>query len=332
MKKALTAFALLAVAGAASANSSVQIYGVMDLGIAKGNAGASSNPGGNGANKAWQMKQSSASRLGFRGTEDLGGGLSASFLLEHRFTPDTGSYSATSPFFMQSTVSLSHKSVGTLWMGRDYAPMFWLAVKTDPFGMDGVGQIGANQYADFNSNSDIASRTNNTLGFKSRSFSGLSFDLAYSFKENGGNSQSGGNVQYQNRNIYAGLGYAKVNQAISAAGPNLNSNDELLNAAFIYSFERFRVMAYAAQGKNKNFRTTTNQYTLGMDARIGPGRLKLAASQMDSDVNARDRNKIGIGYDYDLSKSTRLYADYGVAKQKNLSRNNAVAVGMRLAF
>ncbi|MNV89511.1 hypothetical protein D3C71_1838120 [compost metagenome] len=69
-----------------------------------------------------------------------------------------------------------------------------------------------------------------------------------------------------------------------------------------------------------------------MDARVGPGRFKAAFSKMDSDVNARDRNKIGIGYDYDLSKSTRLYADYGVAKQKNLSRNNAFSVGMRQSF
>lgn len=327
MKKSLAFVAICTISMSVFAQSKVEIYGVVDLGVTKGNGGHSTNPGANGPNKAWVMKQASASRLGFRGTEDLGGGLSAGFLIEHRFQPDSGT--AGTPFFMQSTVSLTHKDVGTLWMGRDYAPFFWVAIKADPFGLDGVGQIGNTQYNDFKSNGDNQARTNNTVGFKSKRFGGLSVDAAYSLREEAANSQVGFNVQYQDKQIYAGLGYAKVQQPVA---PNPATNDELVNAAFIYSFDGWRAISYASQAKNKTFHTKSIQYTLGMDARIGPGRLKAAFTHLNSDLDRLDRKKFGIGYDYELSKLTRAYFDVGYAKQKNVSNNTAFGIGIRKAF
>ena len=331
MLKNKLAFALMAAAScAASANSQVEIYGVVDLGIAKGNGGQSANAGANGTSDAWQVKQASASRLGFRGVEDLGGGLSAQFLLEHRFNPDTGSYPSTQPFFMQSTVGLAHKDIGTLWMGRDYIPAFWVAIKADPFGMDGVGQVGpANLFADFASSSENASRTNNTVGFKSQRINGFSFDLAYGMHENQTSAQSGFNVQYQGEKLYGGLGYAKKNNAVAR---NQAVNDELLNVGLIYNFDAFRLIGYAAQAKNKNFNYESTQYLLAMDAPLGAGRVKAAYSKVDGDFAGNDREKIGLGYDYNLGKLTRLYFDVGVGRQKNKSTNTAFAVGMRKAF
>src|SRR5207248_624333 len=102
MKKSLLALAVLgAFAGAASAQSSVTIYGSLDQAVARGNGGTAGNNGGPAGNpsvtnngKAWFLQQSNASRLGFRGNEDLGGGLSAQFQIEHRFTPDDGNSNA----------------------------------------------------------------------------------------------------------------------------------------------------------------------------------------------------------------------------------------------
>ncbi|WP_159917693.1 porin [Pantoea sp. 18069] len=332
MVRSKLAFAVIlgAASCAVSAASKVEIYGVVDLGVAKGNGGQSANAGANGASDAWQVKQASASRWGFRGTEDLGAGLSMGFLLEHRFNPDTGTYPSQQPFFMQSTLGLSHQDIGTMWMGRDYMPAFWVAIKSDPFGADGVAQVGtANLYAVFSSASDNASRTNNSIGFKSKRFNGLSFDVAYGMHENQGRAQSGFNLQYQENKLYAGLGYAKKNNAVVA---NAAVNDELVNLGLIYCFEAFRVIGYVAQGKNKNFNTTSRQYMLGMDARLGPGRLKAAYSRLDSDYAFSERQKFGIGYDYNLSKLTRLYFDVGVGKKKNKSSNSAFAIGMRKAF
>lgn len=331
MSKSKFVFALMAAASmTASATGKVEIYGVVDLGISKGNGGTANNVGANGTNDAWQIKQASASRLGFRGVEDLGGGLSARFLLEHRFNPDTGDYNAKQPFFMQSTVGLSHKDIGTVWMGRDYIPAFWVAIKSDPFGMDGVGQVGpANLFADFASSSENASRTNNTVGFKSRSFNGFSFDLAYGMHEQQTSAQSGLNVQYQGERLYAGLGYAKKNNAVVAT-PTVN--DELLNMAVHYKFDFLRLIGYVAQAKNKNFNYDSKEYLLALDAPVGPGRVKAAYSQVRSDYKSNEREKLGLGYDYNLSKQTRLYVDLGVGRQKNKSTNTAFSVGIRQAF
>ena len=91
--------------------------------------------------KAYTVQQSAGSRLGFRGNEDLGGGLSAQFQIEHRFSPDTG-LPAQTFWGGRSYVQLTNAGAGSVYLGRDYSPAFWPAVKSDPFGWDGVGQIG----------------------------------------------------------------------------------------------------------------------------------------------------------------------------------------------
>src|SRR5687768_3851499 len=119
MKKSLLALAVLgAFAGAASAQSSVTIYGSVDMAVMKSNGGTAGNNGNpNGTTKAWTLNQSNGSRLGFRGNEDLGGGLSAQFQIEHRFTPDDGN--AATPFWAgRSYVQLSSASAGRVYLGR----------------------------------------------------------------------------------------------------------------------------------------------------------------------------------------------------------------------
>lgn len=318
------------VLGTALAASNVQIYGVVDIGVTKGNGGTSVNPGALGTNDQWQLKQASASRLGFRGTEDLGGGWSAGFLLEQRFNLNDGGKNPNSPLFMQSTVSLSQKDIGTLWMGRDYIPAFWVALKADPFGMDGVGQMGlGGLMAGFMSTTEVANRTNNTVGFKSARWNGLSADFAYAMSQDQGPAQSGLNLQYQNGPWYAGFGFAKKNKAVQ---PSQANNDELLNLAVIYSFDKFRLMGYLAEGKNKNFDLKTRVYSVGADAQVGDGRVKLGYYYIDANQQGDNRRKLGLGYDYNLSKRTRLYLDFGVAHQKDKSSNTAFGTGIRVAF
>jgi predicted porin len=131
MKKSLLALAVLgAFAGAASAQSSVTIYGTVDLAVAKSNGGNANNPTQGGINtqsNSYQVIQGHANRLGFRGNEDLGGGLSAQFQIEHRLTPDDGA--AANPFWAgRSYIQLSSATAGRVYLGRDYTPAFWPAV------------------------------------------------------------------------------------------------------------------------------------------------------------------------------------------------------------
>jgi predicted porin len=162
MKKSLIALAVMAAAGAASAQSSVTLFGIVDATYqnlrSDGAAGTS--------NKLSRLHNSgyNSSRLGFRGTEDLGGGMSASFWLEAGVNNDDGTGAATSStnraigafnattganaavrsgtqgltFNRRSTVSLAG-GWGELRLGRDYVPSFWNHTVFDPFGTNGVG-------------------------------------------------------------------------------------------------------------------------------------------------------------------------------------------------
>ena len=141
MKRSLIALAVLgAFAGAASAQSSVTIYGSLDQALSKGNGGTAPNNGANGTSKAWQVRQSNGSRLGFRGNEDLGGGLSAQFQIEHRFTPDDGA--AANPFWAgRSYVQLTSAAAGSVYLGREYDPAFWPASSDKYSGLLSNGRI-----------------------------------------------------------------------------------------------------------------------------------------------------------------------------------------------
>jgi len=154
MKKSLLALAAVgAFAGAAQAQSSVTVYGILDVGYlaTRGTQGgataagtalttAGTTNGGNLNTSAFNQSNLATSRLGFRGVEDLGGGMSASFVAEIGLTPNSNSFSgstnsrstplgttyannATSIDNRQSFVGLSKKGLGTVRIGRQYTPV-----------------------------------------------------------------------------------------------------------------------------------------------------------------------------------------------------------------
>jgi predicted porin len=165
MKKSLIALAAMAAAGVASAQSSVTLFGILDATFTHVSAS------GSGSLNTLRSDGYNSSRLGFRGTEDLGGGLSASFWLEAGINVDSGAGSNTTAnntaagdkllfgttaattsapgasslngrqgltFNRRSTVSLAG-GWGELRVGRDYVPTFWNMTIFDPFGTNGVG-------------------------------------------------------------------------------------------------------------------------------------------------------------------------------------------------
>src|SRR5262245_59230432 len=121
MKKSLLALAALtAFAGAASAQSTVTLFGVVDQAVFSAKNGANSM-------KGLASNQLNSNRLGFRGVEDLGGGLRAGFWLESAMANDTGLAGGGNTgldFQRRSTVSLMG-GFGELRLGRDYDPSFW---------------------------------------------------------------------------------------------------------------------------------------------------------------------------------------------------------------
>jgi len=333
MKKSLLALAVLgAFAGAASAQSSVTIYGLLDLAITKGNGGTAPNVGANGTSEAYIMKQSSASRLGFRGNEDMGGGLSAQFQIEHRFTPDDSQ--AANPFWAgRSFVQVTHAAVGSVYMGREYTPAFWPAVKTDPFGWDGVGQINGNQWALFRSENGGGVRRSNSLGFRSAKFGGVSVQAAVGLAEGSATGRNTGfNVEYGGGPIYAGLGYEKIND-----GPAAFADNSVVNLGFSYDFGFIKPILYFASAKTGVGATLKSRDTMfGLTAPIAGGKLKFAYNRMDPNTALDNdlQTKISVGYDYPLSKRTNVYADFGQGKSDvvGVTTNRAFALGMKHTF
>lgn len=337
MKKSLLALAVLgAFAGAASAQSSVTIYGIVDLGIGKGNGGTAANPGSTGGvaagNKAWQLGQASENRLGFRGNEDLGGGLSAQFQIEHRFFLDTGGVRNAASFWQgRSYVQLTSATAGSVYLGREYSPAFWPAVKSDPFGWDGVGQAGARMWAGY-LNNDVTGgsvRTSNTVGYKSPNLGGLTVQAAVGLSEGPATGRNNGfNVEYAGGPIYAALGYEKITDA---AG--IKDNNSLINLAGHYDFGVAKAILYYARAKVGANGDLTNKYwQIGATAPVGPGKLKALYYRFDPEGANNTNSKIGLGYDYPLSKRTNLYGDIGLAKEDGQSNSRAFSFGVKHTF
>ena len=139
--KTLIAAAAILAAGPALAQSSLTLFGVVDAGVSHYRTTSSSyNP-----LRPAELRQSqtvlspsgnASSRIGFRGTEDLGGGLAASFWLEAPLSNDTGG--GITNFGRRSTLSLSGP-FGEVRLGRDYPASFWNDAVFDPFSVNGVG-------------------------------------------------------------------------------------------------------------------------------------------------------------------------------------------------
>ena len=133
------ALQILLVAGTAaattpaSAQSSVTVYGIFD-------AGLEASDSGRGATKRMISGGSYGSRLGFRGNEDLGGGLSAVFRLESGFAGDTGALGQGGRIFgREATVGLAHRELGTLTIGRIPTPVSLTQARVDAFNWMGSG-------------------------------------------------------------------------------------------------------------------------------------------------------------------------------------------------
>lgn len=142
MKKSLLALAVLgAYAGVASAQSSVTLYGTLDV------AGKYVKADGQDRRLSESTDGINSSQLGFRGVEDLGGGLKAGFTLLAGLNVNNGDSNVATPagstlhsqfFNRRSTVSL-FGNWGEVRLGRDYTPDFWNLTIFDAFGTNGLG-------------------------------------------------------------------------------------------------------------------------------------------------------------------------------------------------
>jgi len=210
MKKSLFALAAVtAFAGAAQAQSSVTVYGLIDMGIAGGNtrsqqATSVTNATALGVNQAGQ----STGRLGFRGNEDLGGGMAAFFTVETGLTPNASNFSGVNN--RQSFVGLSQKGIGRASIGTQQTTIHDVTGRTTAGANNnivgdliytvngtGISQTSTGTSYGMTGGQSYAVRLNNTIKFATETVSGFQGNamLVYSGTDtNQLSSTSGGNV------------------------------------------------------------------------------------------------------------------------------------------
>lgn len=299
----LAAVAALATsAGTAFAQSSVVLFGVVD-------AGVSQVKNGDVARKLQSVDGLASSRLGFRGVEDIGGGLSAGFHLEGALVPDTGNPSGYN-FQRRSTVSLLHKSVGELRLGRDYVPTFWNLSAFSPFGTNGAGNSGLLFYG-FGGNSTTAPtivRSNNSVGyFLPKELGGVYGQAMVAAGEGAATGKYvGARLGYANGPFDAAVAASEVTN--NAAGDKFKS----FNAGAAYNFGFAKLMALYSTSKQ----TTTEQVTwlLGATAPVGAGEIRVVYMEADRKASSNDGTLMALGYVHHLSKRTALYGQAGRIK------------------
>ena len=337
MKKTLIALAVLgAAAGVAHAQSNVTIYGIVDTGFIKKSG------------HDVEMGENVNNRLGFRGVEDLGSGMKATFELEHRFDLNNGTQKGKTAagkdreFDGAANVGLKGDSWGAVRLGRVNELTTETIRKFDPFYQYGVGaMLEGNQRSP---------RIDNTIRYDSPNWSGFHFGASYSL---GGNTDSESIDGYMVGVKGAGadndgygimLGYDNGPLALVGNWSRLadSKDSSVWNLGAAYRFGPAKVeLVYQqtkdkgwANGERSNWNSVNNagvrdfdgvyagvneieekQWLLGLEWKLGPGRLNASAQWMEVEasggqhVSDKDIYKYAIGYTYDLSKRTAIYGN-----------------------
>jgi predicted porin len=335
MKKSLVALAALAVAGVASAQSSVTLFGVVDAGVSSySNKSDLAVPSLTAPFLPGSVKVSrtaltnsgyNSSRIGFRGTEDLGGGLAASFWLEAPISNDDGQQGIAT-FARRSTVSLSG-GFGEIRLGRDYTPTFWNDTVFDPFGTNGVGTNlvstantgfgtwlggGTTSVPGFtNVTGSNYVRASNSVGyFLPPNLGGFYGQVMYAFNERdkydpGAATPTALNTQRTGRYVGGRFGYANGPLDVAASYGNSTIGDNFFvgtttsvktfNLGASYDFGVVKLFGEYSKAKNEvdvenAFLVAAPDvdlkgWLLGATVPVGPGLIRVAYSAVKYDFN-----------------------------------------------
>ncbi|HSW19498.1 MAG TPA: porin [Ramlibacter sp.] len=310
MKKSLLLLSALGLATAACAQSSVTIFGVLDATVAVGR--------GTVADRT-QLSRGGLTtpRIGFRGEEDLGGGMKAAFWLEAQPNVDDGSSVATNTnnqasgtgtatagtqgltFSRRSTVSLS-SGWGELRMGRDLVPQYHNLSRGDVFGNVGAG--AAINYTAIITG-EVRVRASNMVSYFTPVIGGFAAQLSHYRGENASNAANSGDgtgsglhLGYASGPVTLGLGYGRT-KAIAGdiKQGNIHAGYRFGPATVLGALSRDEVGALTARGSE-----------LGVSAAVGSGEVKAGYSRYRLSTNETGK-KLALGYVHNLSKRTALY-------------------------
>lgn len=333
MKKSLIALAVLAASGASMAQSSVTLYGIADVMFGSSETGV-------GAGKVRQTEITSgglsSSRFGFKGSEDLGGGLKANFQLEQGFNLDNGTQSSVgSAFSRQAWVGVSggfgEVQLGHIWTAYD-------DVSASSFSAFDSKFSATNEV--FVSHRDYAPNPGNGIRYTSPNLSGFSAAVSYTTEENKTPTLSTANttafnIQYANGPLAAAVAY----QTEEPQG-NSSSND-FTRVGGSYDFGVVKLLATYGNVDAAGV-ADTDEYHVGLDFPVSSN-LTLSAgyatSETENSAGAKltEREGYGLAATYALSKRTTAYAGMHRSTEENsvgtdIKKATLYAVGIKHAF
>lgn len=297
---------LLASLGGAAAAQGVSIYGITDAYVGHVSGSESRTVLREGAH--------TASRVGFRGREDLGRGLSAYFTLEMGLTLDNGTIPLGGGFGRQSFVGLGGRW-GTIELGRQYTPIFYNMLAVAPFGMN--ANWAPVQLSTSKDGLPAAARA---LGFPLRQNNlvryrygglkakGFRFEAAYAPGENEAASGSLTAVaaSYRGANYFIGYG---AQRSRSGTGAATGFHNQLQGVSGSYTWNALTLSAqYLVTDSSLAGARRADHVVLGAAYAMGPHTLLAEVNRRNLRDSPDDALLVTLGYDYNLSKRTALYA------------------------
>ncbi len=320
---ALTALAL-SLSGAALADSNATFYGVMDLGVSQDRGGIA------GTSTRVTSGMATQSRWGFRGNEDLGGGLSAFFVIEGGIHGDTGGSTQNNTLFGRNTAVGLRGNFGAVSAGLQDTPLFTtLNTIVDPL-RNGIAR----------SNNLMAStgfRANNSVLYRSPELHGFSGDAMYAAGEVAGDNAAGralgGSFGYSNGPLNVRLAYhhrnndtALLKNQDAARNTLLGANYDFGPAKLYFGYGVDRGLNSASLnntaatfgGAAPTASTDSRDLLLGVSLPFGVSTVVATYIRKDDrTIRNQDAQQYALAYMYGLSKRTDLYTSYALISNRN---------------
>ncbi|MHB1200280.1 MAG: porin [Polaromonas sp.] len=334
MKKNMLALAILAASGVASAQSTVTLYGIADVWLGSQKLPVYADGGDGISRTRIDSGGVSQSRFGFKGSEDLGGGLKANFLLEQGFNIDNGTQAVPGQMFSRQSYVGFSGGFGEVRLGKSFTPFDDISGATNA-AFDSILSPNVNVWKSTDYNANPA----NTVYYASPEMSGFSGAASYSLGENKGIPVAGVSagkiasffVKYEGGPVYAGVAY----QTEKDTGATDARKFTRVNA----SYDLGVVKLLAGYGRVAEADQRTTDWQIGADFPVSSS-LTLSGGYARSKDNAAagdaKRTGLSLAASYSLSARTSIYGGLQASKQTVTGvpddKGNLYAVGVRHTF
>lgn len=317
MKKNLIALAVLAASGAAFAQSSVTVYGIADVWV------GSVKAGGGSRTTVMESGGVSGSRWGLKGSEDLGGGLKANFLLEQGFAIDTGATAAGQAFARQAYVGFSG-GFGEVKLGK-----MWTAYDDISGAANSAFDSALSPQNNVWYSTGYDANPANGFYYASPNMGGISGAFSYSLDEKttGRSAVTALHVKYEGGPLYVGFGYQNQNPY----GPEAATKFIRLNGT--YDLGVAKVLAGYGKVDYPGTSSNATDWELGVDVPMS-STLTLSGGVAGSKLAGVKSTGYALAAAYSMSKRTTLYGGFHSSSEKNTNAGDldVLAVGVKHTF